>query len=347
MRKSILLATSALALLASGAAASAADAVPTPEAAVAAESGSYVRVCDSFGTGYFYIPGSEACLRVGGQVEFSAGYDSFQDEGYSATEARVDLETAQDSEFGAVKTKLRLASDINLDGYTIPNEFGAAIDRDTQLEIATISVGGFYVGYAETLVNTDLLYGDMLDLETFGDMNSTAIGYLSGDLGGGVYAGLAVEDARRGGGADFARFGDDENPDLAGRLGVKQAWGTFDVSGIYGMENEDWFVKATTDLDVVENAGFRLTAGYGDAGTVSSDDGWFVAGAGKYNFTQSILAFAGVGYGEVNDFDGVSANAGAVWTPVAGLDVKGEVIYTDIGSGLDTYNSKLSLVRSW
>lgn len=347
MRKSILLATSALALLASGAVASAADAIPTPEAAVAAEGSSYVRVCDAFGTGYFYIPGSETCLRVGGQIEFSAGYDSFQDEGYTATEARIDIETAQDSEFGAIKTKLRISSDVNLDGYTIPSAWGAGVDRDTQLEIATISVGGFYVGYAETLINTDVLYGDMLDLETFGDLNSTAIGYLSGDLGGGVYAGFAVEDARRGGGADFARFGENDKPDLAGRIGVKQAWGTFDVSGLYGTENENWFVKATADLDVVENAGFRLTAGYGDAGKDSSDDAWFVAGAGKYNFTQSILGFAGVGYGEENDFDGVSANAGAVWTPVAGLDVKGEVIYTDVGSGLDTYNTKLSLVRSW
>jgi hypothetical protein len=347
MRKSILLATSALALLASGAVASAADAIPTPEAAVAAEGGSYVRVCDAFGTGYFYIPGSEACLRVGGQVSFSAGYDSFRDEGYTATEARIDIETAQDSELGAIKTKLRLSSDVNLDGYSIPG-LSVAGDRDTQLEIATISVGGFYVGYAETLINTNVLYGDMLDLETFGDLNSTAIGYLSGDLGGGVYAGFAVEDARRGGGADFARFGDNDSPDLVGRIGVKQDWGTFDVSGIYGTENENWFVKATADLDVVENAGFRLTAGYGDAGKVSNDDVWFVAGAGKYNFTQSILGFAGVGYGEASGgFDGVSANAGAVWTPVSGLDVKGEVIYTDLGSGFDTYNTKVSLVRSW
>lgn len=350
MNKSILMATSALALLASGAVASAADAIPTPEAAVAAESGSYVRVCDAFGTGYFFIPGSEACLRIGGQVAFSAGYDSFQDEGYTATEARIDIETAQDSEFGAIRTKVRVSSDVNLDGYTLPGAFGSNVDRETQLEIATISIGGFYVGYAETLINTNILYGDMLDLETFGDLNSTAIGYMSGDLGGGVYAGFAVEDARRGGGADFARFGDNDNPDLAGRIGVKQGWGTFDVSGIYGTENEDWFLKATADLDVVENAGFRLTAGYGDGGKKSYDEVWFVAGAGKYNFNQSILGFAGVGYGEstgLSGFDGVSANAGAVWTPVTGLDVKGEVIYTDLGSGFDTYNTKLSLVRSW
>lgn len=338
MRK-ILFASSALALLASAATVSAADLVPTPEAAVAAEGGNYVRVCDAFGTGYFFIPGSETCMRVGGQIEFSAGYDSFRDEGYSATEARVDIETAADSELGAIKTKVRISSDVNLDAYSV---FGTP-DRESSLEIATISVGGFYVGYAETMLNTNLFYGDMLDLETFGDLNTTAIGYNTGDLGG-YYAGFAVEDARRGGGADFARYGDNDGPDLVGRVGVTQGWGTVDLSGLYGTESDDWFVKATADLDLVENASFRLTAGYGDA---EGEDGWLVGGAGKYNFTTSIAGFAGVGYADFASEDYFAANAGAVWTPVSGLDVKGELIYTDAGHGVDTYNTKFSLVRSW
>ncbi|HXW69824.1 MAG TPA: porin, partial [Methylocella sp.] len=28
----------------------------------------YVRICDAFGTGFFYIPGTDTCLRVGGLV---------------------------------------------------------------------------------------------------------------------------------------------------------------------------------------------------------------------------------------------------------------------------------------
>jgi len=28
----------------------------------------YVRICDAFGTGYFYIPGTDTCLRIGGRV---------------------------------------------------------------------------------------------------------------------------------------------------------------------------------------------------------------------------------------------------------------------------------------
>ncbi len=34
----------------------------------------YVRVCTAYGAGFFYIPGTDTCLRVGGRARFEAGY---------------------------------------------------------------------------------------------------------------------------------------------------------------------------------------------------------------------------------------------------------------------------------
>ncbi|MGY6646808.1 MAG: porin [Salinarimonas sp.] len=34
----------------------------------------YVQVCSQFGTGYFYIPGTDTCLRIGGLVRYQADY---------------------------------------------------------------------------------------------------------------------------------------------------------------------------------------------------------------------------------------------------------------------------------
>lgn len=36
----------------------------------------YVRVCSTYGTGFFYVPGTETCLRVGGRIraEYLAEY---------------------------------------------------------------------------------------------------------------------------------------------------------------------------------------------------------------------------------------------------------------------------------
>jgi len=35
-----------------------------------AESVEYVKVCDAYGTGYFYVPGSDTCLKIGGDLQF-------------------------------------------------------------------------------------------------------------------------------------------------------------------------------------------------------------------------------------------------------------------------------------
>ncbi len=43
---------------------------PTPSSLLEPEPVEYVRVCDAYGTGYFYIPGTETCLQIGGYVRF-------------------------------------------------------------------------------------------------------------------------------------------------------------------------------------------------------------------------------------------------------------------------------------
>ena len=33
----------------------------------------YVRVCSAYGAGFFYIPGTDTCLRVSGRARFEVG----------------------------------------------------------------------------------------------------------------------------------------------------------------------------------------------------------------------------------------------------------------------------------
>ena len=60
--KSLLLGSAAALAVTSGA--QAADAIMAAQP----EPVDYVKVCDAFGTGYFYIPGTETCLRIHGYV---------------------------------------------------------------------------------------------------------------------------------------------------------------------------------------------------------------------------------------------------------------------------------------
>src|SRR5437764_2349565 len=63
--KSLLLGSAAGLLTVAGA--QAAD-LPTRKAAPV----NYVRICDAYGAGFFYIPGTDTCLKVGGLALFEA-----------------------------------------------------------------------------------------------------------------------------------------------------------------------------------------------------------------------------------------------------------------------------------
>ncbi len=43
----------------------------------------YVRICDVYGAGFYYIPGTETCLKIGGLVRYQI---NFTDEGRMVSE---------------------------------------------------------------------------------------------------------------------------------------------------------------------------------------------------------------------------------------------------------------------
>ncbi|MEW4458276.1 porin, partial [Roseibium algicola] len=55
-------------LMLGAAAAAAATTAQAADLPVAPEPVDYVRVCDAYGARFYYIPGTETCLRVGGRV---------------------------------------------------------------------------------------------------------------------------------------------------------------------------------------------------------------------------------------------------------------------------------------
>jgi hypothetical protein len=68
--KSLLLGSAAALIAVSGARAADAIVVAEPEPA------EYVRICDVYGAGYYYIPGTETCLKVGGYLRYDIGIGS-------------------------------------------------------------------------------------------------------------------------------------------------------------------------------------------------------------------------------------------------------------------------------
>ncbi|MBL0371148.1 porin [Rhizobium sp. KVB221] len=154
--KSLLLGSAAALAVVSGA--QAADAVVAAEP----EPMEYVKVCDAYGTGYFYIPGTETCLKIGGQVRYEkrfqkVGGDSTQYDNHGRI--KLDAEARNDSEWGTVYSWIRIQGEQYNNGSDISGG-GAA---DYLHWYYTFGIGGLEFGNFDSQWAKFFGYGGFTD----------------------------------------------------------------------------------------------------------------------------------------------------------------------------------------
>ncbi|WP_455269325.1 porin [Rhizobium herbae] len=143
--KAILFASAAALTSASGA--FAADAIVAAEP----EPMEYVRVCDAFGTGYFYIPGTETCLKIGGYLRFQTDFGRDQSgtsDWNSFTRAQLVFTAKNDTEFGTLTSVATLRTNAR-------NSSGAS-NNNTFLDEGYIDIAGLRVGMQYSWWDDDL-----------------------------------------------------------------------------------------------------------------------------------------------------------------------------------------------
>ena len=115
----------------------------------------YVRVCDAYGAGFFYIPGTETCLSIGGYVRVQVGghtrrnaindvpsyhYGFDLNQGYTMhTRGRLNIDARSDTEWGTLRAYLRLQG-----------QWGNNGDGNVAFDQAYIELGGLRMGYSES-----------------------------------------------------------------------------------------------------------------------------------------------------------------------------------------------------
>ncbi|EHR13246.1 porin omp2b, partial [Brucella abortus bv. 1 str. NI486] len=178
--KSLLLGSAAALVAASGAQAADAIVAPEPEAV------EYVRVCDAYGAGYFYIPGTETCLRVHGYVRYDV---KGGDDVYSGTDrngwdkgARFALRvsTGSETELGTLKTFTELRFNYAANNSGVDGKYGNETSSGTVMEFAYIQLGGLRVGIDESEFHTFTGYlGDVIndDVISAGSYRTGKISY--------------------------------------------------------------------------------------------------------------------------------------------------------------------------
>ena len=143
--KSMILASAASLFAVNGAVA--ADAI----VAVDPEPVDYVQICDAYGAGFFFIPGTEVCLDISGRVRVQYSYNSEREDFENDTDFRVDFDARHESDLGTIKSFIRIGNgnvngggfqlqDTNNDGLLDADNDGIVGGQAVGVERAYISV---------------------------------------------------------------------------------------------------------------------------------------------------------------------------------------------------------------
>ncbi|ESY64933.1 porin [Mesorhizobium sp. LNHC252B00] len=352
--KSLLLGSAAALAAVTGARAADAVVVAEPEPA------EYVKICDVYGAGYFYIPGTETCLRIGGYVRYDiaggdvGSYDGarthdVQDGSDQPTwrkNARFNLKTwtAQETELGTLKTytetRINFGNRNNYSGPDSPQNY--AYNKGVTLNFAWIQLGGLRVGKDESAFDTFIGYaGNVINdtLVPYGDFDTNVVQYYF-DAGNGFSAVVSLEE-----GSGVVGTIDSYVPHVVGGVKYTQGWGA--ITGVVGYDSnyEEVAGKVRLDVKPMDNLSLFIMGGYGsddnlndDAGNVIDAHGrgfykqwsgnWAIWGGGTYTINEKTSFNAQLSYDEGENF-GVAANI--AYEIVKGLKITAEVDYLHVG----------------
>jgi len=358
--KNFLLGTAA-ALVGSNAA-YAADAVVIAEP----EPVEYVRVCDMYGAGFFYIPGTETCLQFSGFVWGQVATESFEGRGDSpdyqtyganpgdggwimTTRARLQVDARSSTEWGTLRAMMRIQADTG----------GANADAAYVMDNAIVQLGGFRVGYTETVFNDSIGAG----VASYGSHSwgSLSYGYrkvqgISYSIGSdqGFAATVSLE--------DDVNTGEGYVPDVVVAASYNQGWGA--VWGKAGYDESMDGFGATLGMQYnipgFEGSSFRLIGYYADSdnvfgvGSPSGNPEYSVLASYFHKFTEKFGASVGFQY--YNDFyatgtdistgvDGYTAELNLVYTPVENLEIRSEIYYDKVDDLDGTASGFLRMTR--
>lgn len=189
--KSLLLGSAAASMLAvSGAQAADPIIYAEPEAM------EYVRICDVYGAGYYYIPGTETCLRIGGYLRMelrhtgarnafgasAAGVNSYA----SFTRAAPNWDVRSENEWGTLRGFVEAHFDYTSAAHahrSVPGALGSGTNS-AYINQAFIELGGLRMGKTDLLYARGLGYGSGgVFGATYGFGNDNEISYTFSNAG--------------------------------------------------------------------------------------------------------------------------------------------------------------------
>jgi hypothetical protein len=353
--KGLLLGSAAAFVAVSGARAADAVVIAEPEPM------EYVRICDTYGVGFYYIPGTETCLKVSGYIRYQigVGYVGHQDvldkedlldgDGINTNDtykkrARFQLrvDSRAETELGTLRTYAAINFDYNtntFDGLTYTSDA-------LGIEHAYIELGGFRIGKTDSLFSTFTGYSSGVandGLVPYGPFGTHQIAYTFTG-GNGFTAAVALEEGGSGSGAYdvFSYALDDYVPHVVGGVGWTGGWGGVSVVAGYDAVYSEGAVKGRVDFNASDAISLFVMGAWasndddvfdGPASVINGQNyyapwggEWAVWVGGAFKANEKATVNFEVGY---DDFENFSAVVGLDYELVNNFHVIPEIIYVD------------------
>lgn len=225
--KSLLIGSAAALVAVSGARAADAVVIAEPEPM------EYVRVCDTYGVGFYYIPGTETCLRISGRIRYDIDFAEDDNGWRKRTEAVVNFDARSETEYGTFRRFIRLRgqawSDYDYDSRDKPA-------NQVDLAYAYVELGGLLVGYYDTLFDANL----QVEFDQTGGYDTVNQIRYTFNGGNGVNAALSLE---------TYTYNETYTPNVVGNIGITQGWGGIQLWAAYDAGHDDYYYDNWNDDD--------------------------------------------------------------------------------------------------
>jgi len=345
--KSLLLGSAAAFVAVSGARAADAVVIAEPEPM------EYVRICDTYGVGFYYIPGTETCLKVSGYLRYDIGigylgnedvidkHDYFNEIDYDFNDTydkRARFALRADARSETEMGTLRIYAQVNFNWDVQVDDDGDYFEPDFTttgntwaLNHAYIELGGFRVGKTDSLFSTFTGYSSGVSndgLVPYGPFDTHQIAY-SWNGGNGFNAAVALEEAN----SELYTL-DSYVPNVVGGIGYTAGWGGVSFVAAYDSVWEEGAFKGRVDFNASDMISLFVMAGYDTADNDSFNPNfyapwggsWAVWVGGAWKFNEKATMNFEVGY---DDWENFSVAANVDYELVNNFHIIPEVVYVD------------------
>jgi hypothetical protein len=308
-----------------------------------------VKVCDAFAGGYWYIPTTDTCLKVGGNVEFDINLHSLAST-YSYHSSSWDFVTKMGLTFDA-KSVIDIGT---LEGHiALTGSYNGQPSSDTNVKLdgMYLKIGALQAGHFGSTFNPG---SGFVDYDVYNsdlaDANKLQLSWAAAGFG----LALGIEDPRETWGTSLPTSW--SMPLITGAITASSGSvaGFLSAGFVQLASTTAWGVSGKVDIGIGANDKLRLIGAYGDAkfvggGSDGTNNGWSAIASFQHLFSSK-LAFD-IDYSYLHPSGGGSdawlTAADLVWTPYSGFSAKIRGEYAVPAGDASSWKAQVALTRAW